>query len=154
MRAFPWRAAYRRFVAAGEGCAEINRKLSLALKPTPAFSAATHSCLGFHFATAAPTSARLTLDELISEVCRQYGMKAGALAARSHNRDASRLRALMAHRATRFRIATLSDVARKFAQLRVWLFIRPLNIVVAARPRSYSMTRQTDSSMPGRNYIT
>ncbi|MEQ1709736.1 MAG: hypothetical protein ABL864_15535, partial [Terricaulis sp.] len=57
---------------------------------------------------------RLTLTELVDQVCREHSTEPADLAAPGRLRHHARLRAVVLDRALRLRIATLSDVARHF----------------------------------------
>lgn len=57
---------------------------------------------------------RLTLTELVDQVCLEYSIPAAELASSSRRRLYSRVRAVILDRAVRLRIGSLSDVARYF----------------------------------------
>lgn len=62
-----------------------------------------------------PRSVR-TLDSMIDVLCRRHGVDAAELSTPGRRRDLARLRAMLAYHAVTLRIATLSDLARRFGR--------------------------------------
>ncbi len=69
---------------------------------------------------------RITLEDLIIETCRQFGVEPALLAHRSRSRGLARVRAEIALRASEQGIATVSEVARRFGRAHSGL-IRAVN---------------------------
>jgi len=107
------REAYRRFVLEGIG-AEPDSQLSRGRADDPRvlgddrFVEATAALAG------APAAS--TIDALISHLCLQYGASLAALHGPGRRRDIARLRALVVHHALVRRLATVSQLARRFGR--------------------------------------
>jgi REP element-mobilizing transposase RayT len=59
---------------------------------------------------------RKSLDQLIADACRQFDVTLDALQSSSRQRQVTRTRAWIAHQAVTLRIASLSEVARRFGR--------------------------------------
>lgn len=107
------REAYRRFVLEGIG-AEANPGFSRGREDDP-------RVLGddqFLARVVAPASqlVGMTVESLIAQVCARHGSHAAALCSSGRQREAARIRALVVHHALDLRLATISELARRFGR--------------------------------------
>lgn len=105
------RQAYRRFVLAGIG-RRTDEGLIAGRRDDPRILGNDRFLQNVQRHWRPPTTR--TLDSLIKSLCRRHGACPEDLAAPGRRRDIAQLRAVIAHHALALRVATLSDLARRF----------------------------------------